>query len=202
MGPELTSRARQLDHGAACLLITGAPGAGKSTVSRLVAQALTRSARLDAYVVSTMVVSGYVWPLGQPADEAARQVRLLNTNLCALAANFAEAGFTPVIDLVLPDGEQLADYRRALLVHRLLLVVLDPGAAVCRARNEIRAPEEQFFFDGYDDLRESMHEGFGSVGWWFDTSQLTAEQTARRILDEAVDRAAVSSGSAARTRRP
>jgi uridine kinase len=51
---------RGLDDGQAWLLITGAPGAGKSTVSRLIAQQLSRSALLDAYFVSTMVVSGYV----------------------------------------------------------------------------------------------------------------------------------------------
>jgi len=76
---------RTVDRGRACLLITGAPGAGKSTVSSLVAGALSRSALIDAYLVSRLVASGYVWPLGEPADEAARQVRLLNTNLCALA---------------------------------------------------------------------------------------------------------------------
>lgn len=180
---------RGLDDGRACLLITGAPGAGKSTVSRLIAQQLSRSALLDAYFVSTMVVSGYVWPLGEPADEAARQVRLLNTNLCALAGNFAGAGFTPVIDLVVPDGANLDTFRRALSPHPLLLVVLDPGSDACRYRNQIRAPEEQFFFDGYDELRAAMRSGFGDLGWWFDTSDLSAEQTVERILREAPRRA-------------
>ena len=181
-----------MDSGRACLLITGAPGAGKSTVSRLVAQKLSRSALLDAHVVSTMVVSGYVWPLGKPADEAARQVHLLNTNLCALAGNFADAGFTPVIDLVLPNREHLDAFRRALTSRRLLLVVLDPGSDTCRYRNQIRAPEEQFFFHGYEELRASMREGFGNLGWWFDTSNLTAEQAVEQILREAGRRAVVT----------
>lgn len=180
-----------LDGGEACLIITGAPGAGKSTVSRLMAQRLSRSALIDAHFVSTMVKAGYVWPLGQPADEAARQVRLLNTNLCALAGNFAEAGFTPILDLVLPDGDQLETFRRALTLHRLLLVVLDPGSDTCRYRNEIRPAQQQFFFDGYDQLRASMRDGFGKSGWWFDTSRLSAEQTVERILDEADRRAVV-----------
>jgi adenylylsulfate kinase-like enzyme len=187
---ELSSR-QTLDQGRACLLITGAPGAGKSTVSGLVAGALSRSALIDAYFVSRLVASGYVWPLGEPADEAARQVRLLNTNLCSLAANFADAGFTPVIDFVLPDGEQLDTFRRALAPRRLLLVVLDPGADVCRLRNEDRPPQDQFFFDGYDDLRTAMRQGFGDVGWWFDTSGLTPPQTAQQILDEGPVRAVV-----------
>ena len=183
----MTAGRQALDQGGGCLLLTGAPGAGKSTVTRLVAQALSRSALLDAHSFGRMVVGGYVWPLGAPVDEAAAQVRLINSNVCAVAANFAAARFTPVIDWVVPDGQQLATYRAALAHHRLLLVVLDPGSTVCRSRNELRSPEEQFFFDGYDELRASMNS-FRDLGWWFDTSALTPEQTAQRILDEAVTR--------------
>jgi len=182
---------QRLDGGRACLLITGAPGAGKSTISRLVADELTRSALMDSFFIGRLIASGYVWPLGEPADEAARQVRLLNTNVCALAGNFADAGFTPVIDIVLPDGEQLDTYRKALASRRLLLIVLDPGAEVCRHRNETRPPEQQFFFDGYDQLSASMRRHFGSLGWWFDTSSLTALQTVEQILAEAHERARV-----------
>ena len=170
--------------------MTGAPGAGKSTVTRLVAQALGRSALLDAHSVGRMVVGSYVWPLGEPADEAAAQVRLVNKNVCALAVNFADAGFTPVIDWVIPDGQQLRTYSDALASHRLLLVVLDPGSDVCRERNEHRPPEEQHFFDGYEELRSSMH-GFRDFGWWLNTSTLTVEQTVQQVLDESVARAAV-----------
>ena len=180
-----------VDHGRASFLITGAPGAGKSTVARLLAEALTRSALIDAYFVSSLVVGGYVWPLGEPADEAARQVRLLNTNLCSLAANFADAGFTPVLDIVVPDRPQLDAFLESLRSYRLLLVVLDPGTAVCRYRNATRPAQDQFSFDGYDVLRESMRHDFGDRGWWFDTATLTPIQTAQRILDEGLTRATV-----------
>lgn len=135
-----------------------------------------------------MVVGGYVWPLGEPAAEAARQVQLANANVCLLADTFAGAGFTPVIDWVVPDAGQLDTYRAALAGRRLLLVVLDPGTSVCQSRNATRPPEEQFFFDGYDQLRASMG-GYRDLGWWFDTSDLSTEQTVQRILDEAVVRA-------------
>ena len=174
-----------LDGGGACLLVTGAPGAGKSTVSRLVAQALTRSALLRGDFVSRLVVSGHVWALGEPAEEAARQTRLCNDNLVALARNLATAGFTPVIDWVVPGREQLDVFVDGLGDLGLRLLVLDPGGPACRARNEQRAPEEQFFFDGHETLMATMSEEFGELGWWFDTSALTVEETVAHVVADA-----------------
>jgi hypothetical protein len=174
-----------LDHGESCLIITGAPAAGKSTLSSLVAERLTSAARIDAYFISTLIVSGYVWPLGEPAAEAARQVQLCNRNLCDLAANFADSGFTPVIDIVLPSRQHLDFFVEALSPRQVLLVVLTPGIDVCRYRNTIREPEDQFFFDDYEGLTAAMRDGFGDVGWWFDTSELTPDETASQILTNA-----------------
>lgn len=187
----MTTAASPVDHGRACLLITGPPGAGKSTVSTLVAQALTRSALLNGDQVSRLVMSGHVWPLGEPACEASRQVQLCNQNLSALAANFAGHGFTPIIDWVVPDRGQLDFYRQALHPHPLLLVVLAPTSDVCRHRNTLRPPHEQFEFEDHDSLLTSMHNNFGELGWWLDTSQLTAQSTARLIVQHAYDRAFV-----------
>lgn len=76
-------------------------------MTRLVANGLRRSARLDGDDLNQMIVRGRVWALGEPADEAARQVELCNRNLCALAGNLADAGFTPVIGTVIPTRQQL-----------------------------------------------------------------------------------------------
>ncbi|MEY9930663.1 energy-coupling factor transporter ATP-binding protein EcfA2 [Catenulispora sp. GP43] len=137
-----------------CMIVTGMPGAGKSTVTQLAAELIPRSARMDGDVANRLVVNGRVWALGEPADEAARQVDLCNRNLCSLAANFADAGFTPLIDWIIP--------------------------------------EQQFFFDGYDDLEAAMKRELGDAGWWFDTSGLTPQQTAARVVAEAGQRALVT----------
>ncbi len=176
-----------------CLLVTGMPGAGKSTVTRLVAQRLPRSARLDGDELNMMIVNGFVWALGEPADEAARQVELLHRNLCALASNFADTGFTPVIDAVIASREKLDVFLDLLAPRDVQLVVLTPGIDVCRHRNTLRDPRERFNFDGYEALDADMKRELGDVGWWFDTAALTPEQTADRIVREADGRALVSS---------
>jgi hypothetical protein len=38
--------------------------------------------------------------MGQPADEAARQDELCNRNMCSLANNFVDFGFTVLMDTV------------------------------------------------------------------------------------------------------
>lgn len=191
MGNREEAARASLDNGESYLIITGAPGAGKSTVASLVVNSLARSALLVGDHVAQLVVSGRVWALGEPADESARQVRLCNDNICALASNIADAGFTPVIDWIIPDNAQLDIYRHALSTKRLLLVVLAPSVDTCRRRNATRHPEEQYFFDGYSNLIARMRTGFGSLGWWFDTTDLTPEQTASEIVTHAPARAAI-----------
>lgn len=163
-------------------IVTGMPGSGKSTVTRALAAALPRAARIAADDLNAMIVSGAVWPLGHPADEAARQVELCRRNTGSLAHNFAASGFTPVIDVVLPDGDHLERLVRQLPQQRARLVVLAPGEAACRARNAARSADEQFDFDGYGELDAAMRAGFGDRGQWIDSVDLSVEETVRAIL--------------------
>lgn len=173
-----------------CVIVSGMPGAGKSTVSGLAASLMPRAAQIKGDDVNQMILSGRVWFMGEPRDEALRQYELCKRNMCALANNFVDYGFTVFMDTVVQDRSML-DLLVALLSPRpARLVILAPGVEVCKYRNATRDPEERFAFDGYQQLEADMKRDLGDVGWWFDTSALTPEQTTDRLVREVVNRAA------------
>lgn len=164
-----------------CIIVTGMPGSGKSTVTELIAMSLPRAARLSGDDISGMIRAGRVWALGSPRDEAERQVRLTLRNLAALANNMTAAGFDAVVDVVVESPQELATLTDALTCT-WDLVVLSPGAAVCRERNATRDIDDRWDFDGYDVLESKMRESFSGTGRWIDTSNLTAEESADAVL--------------------
>ena len=169
------------EAGGGCVLVTGMPGAGKTTVTSLAARLLSRAARVGGDEVNAMIGNGFVWFMGKPTEVALRHDELCNRNMCSLANNFVDFGFTVLMDTVLADRAEL-DFFIALLSPRpVRLLVLDPGIEVCKARNAGRAVQEQFEFDGYERLEAEMRREFGDVGWWLDTSELTADETAEKL---------------------
>ena len=172
-----------------CVIVSGMPGAGKSTVTALAARLLPRAAQVRGDEVNRMVLSGRVWFMGEPADEALRQDELCNRNMCSLANNFVDFGFTVFMDTVVADRAEL-DFLVGLLAPRpVRLVTLAPGVEVCQQRNAARDPDERFEFNGYHRLDAGMRRDLGDVGWWFDTSALTPTETAEQLVREAADRA-------------
>ena len=174
-----------------CVIVSGMPGAGKSTVTALAARLLPRAAQVKGDDVNQMILSGRVGFMQEPADEALHQDELCNRNMCSLAGNFVDFGFTTLMDTVVADRAEL-DFLLDLLRPRpVRLVTLAPGVEVCRHRNATRDPDEHFEFDGYHRLDRDMRRELGDVGWWFDTSALTPAETAAQLVREAGARAAL-----------
>jgi predicted kinase len=170
------------------------PGAGKSTVGALAARQLPRAALVKGDDVNLMIRSGGVWFMGEPRAEAARQYELCKRNMCALANNFVDYGFVVFMDTVVQDRVML-DLLLALLSPRpTRLVILAPGGDVCRQRNAMRDPVEQFAFDGYDELDADMKRDLAAEAWWFDTSALSPEETAEHLARETPERAPLLRG--------
>jgi predicted kinase len=172
-----------------CVIVSGMPGAGKTTVTSLAGALLPRAARVGGDDVNQMVRNGFVWFMGNPAHEALRQDELCNRNMCSLANNFVDFGFTVLMDTVVADRAELDFFLAMLSPRPVRLVILAPGIDACRERNRNRDPEAQFDFDGYDRLDADMRREFADCAWWFDTAELTLEQTASQFVTEAAARA-------------
>lgn len=117
------------------LILTGPPGAGKSTIAKSLAKKLNHCAVIDVDLLRAMVVQPHIPPW--QGEEGMAQLRLGAANACILAQNFNRAFYHVVILDVLTD-ETARIYRHQLdqLDHRIVLLL--PSLEVALQRNQAR----------------------------------------------------------------
>lgn len=171
------------------IVITGAAGAGKSTVGRLIAERSERSAlvALD-YLEWDIFVRGGVPPdwEGPDPDRSHRQIMLGMRNAAALARNLTAAGFDCVIEGVLESTEELDALLEALGPIETYLVTLVPQLDELLQRDQGREPEQRM-----GERSAELHAIFQFNGEWrgmrVDSTGLSPEQTADLILESLDD---------------
>lgn len=162
------------------LILTGPPGAGKSSVAQALADRYDRVAHIDVDTLRGFITpTGYIAP-DKPGWE--RQRALATRNACTLAQNFMAERFAVIIDDVVTSRAELDLYIEGLTpvgvpVHFVRLL---PSREACQTRNRERrtgrmgAGRIEVVYDQF----EAAGEMPGSV---IDSSSLSIEATADRL---------------------
>jgi chloramphenicol 3-O-phosphotransferase len=165
------------------IIVTGIQAAGKSTVSRLLAERFALGVHVEGDVLQHMIVSGSegVQEPGPLSEEEGRQYRLRLKHMCLLGRSFQEAGFTVVLDDII-TGEDWPDVQNYVRGLRYDLIVLAPRVevvATVRDLSRTKRPLGEAWATYLDGVMRATMRGRGH---WIDTSEQTPEETVDAIL--------------------
>ena len=162
------------------ILLTGTPGAGKTTVAETLCTTFSRSAHVPVDYFRKLIKAGYASPHFWN-DEVERQYHLARKNAALTARNIALEGFTVIIDDIVRQ-KWVGEWQRYLADFNLRFVLLLPSLEVAKQRNQAR---EIWTVD--EAIITSLHELLTAEntpdhGWLvIDTSLLTIQETVEAI---------------------
>ena len=158
-------------------IISGIPGAGKTTVARMLAESFERGVHIEGDVVGhQFIASGLVAPHQEPVEERERQLNLRRRNIVLLANSFLKESFVVVVDDVVLSSSVLTFYKESLN-SPIKFVQLCPHPDVISRRDAAR---EKHVYDIWAHLQSDL-EQMPREGLWIDTSQMTADATVQAI---------------------
>jgi predicted kinase len=119
------------------LILTGPPGAGKTSVARLLAERSERAVHLESDRFFQFIRSGYVEPW---KSESRAQNEVVMRIVAAAAAAYASAGYFTIIDGIVLPRFFLEPLRDALREkgHEVAYAVMRAPLPVCLSRAEAR----------------------------------------------------------------
>ena|SRR3989344_5091639 len=157
------------------IVITGPPGAGKTTISMKLAEKAPKGVAISADRIRKMVKGGYTLPWLK-TREAKDQRRLVTNNICDITKNSTDLGFDVFIDDVLPKKDLIEDYKKSLGEDIELFLILPSEEMLIKRLRE--REEEEIMFVRTKELREAFFLNKDKIDWTIiDNSFLTIEET-------------------------
>jgi hypothetical protein len=175
-----------MPHSAAIFILTGAPGAGKTSVARELAQRFELGLHLSVDELRDWVVAGKVEPIPLLTPPAAHQLRLARQSAGSIADIYSRGGCTVVIDDVLVSADLQALFNHTQPGCPVHTLFLRPSFDEVIARNSAR----YIHFDRQKwtpVIQELYHElslrNTPADGWTvLDTTRWSVMQTVDTIL--------------------
>lgn len=161
------------------LVLSGAQGAGKSTVAERLAASLPRAVLINGGEVQKLIVSGLSWPSGadEMDDAFVRQLRTRLRAACALARVFAEDGYIVIIEEQV-FGDRVEHLLEEMGDRELRFVMLVPRHEVIVERERGRGTD---LHERWGTFQKEITRRTPRIGLWLDTSDQTPDETVAEI---------------------